>query len=257
MSITFAKPPVNEVALGQVFSPRLDLLIPHFGKFWDLLGSEYPKVAHAQPVIDEQAEPPADPISGLYLPRVWFLTEDETRLIQLQQDRLFVNWRKTPEFTGTYPRFPSIREEFERVSAIFDEFLTKTLGQPTTISRHELSYINIIPLEEAKIAGVGDFHKVLKCFKWESETIVGAPKKISVNYMFEPDPSTKFTVRINSAKRISDSTDVLKMELLAKEVPGSKTRGQWIDDAHQFIVQSFKELTSEEMHTNQWQLVTG
>lgn len=258
MSITFAKPPINEVVLGQVFSPRLDLLIPHFGRFWDCLGSDYPKVAHAQPIVDDQsAEPPADPTTGIFLPRVWFLSDDETRLVQLQQDRLFVNWRQTPEITATYPRFPSIWTEFERVSAIFEDFLSKNLNQPLAISRHELSYVNVISLRDAGIKGVEEFHKVFSCFKWDTKSVIEAPKKISVSYMFEPDTSTKLTVRINSAKRISDGEELLKMELIAREIPGMKERGQWIEDAHQLIVQSFKDLTAEEIHANQWQLVTG
>ncbi|WIT13844.1 TIGR04255 family protein [Paucibacter sediminis] len=258
MAITFAKPPINEVVLGQIFSTRSDLLVPHFGRFWEELADAYPKVSHAPPIVDDQqSEPPIDPSTGAYLPRVWFRSADETRLVQLQQDRLHFNWRQTNTGPAEYPRFPAIKAEFDRVAGLFSRYVEKALGQPLSNSRLELSYINIIPLKEAKIAGVGEFDNVLKCFKWGvGTTALPAPKRFSSNYFFEIDPGTSLTVRINTAKRISDDSDVLKMELVAREIPNVKPRDQWIEDAHQLIVKSFKELTTEKMHQEQWHLVS-
>ena len=40
-------------------------------------------------------------------PRLWLMNEEESRLLQLQQDRLVVNWRKLPSDTP-YPHYQSI-----------------------------------------------------------------------------------------------------------------------------------------------------
>lgn len=54
---------------------------------------------HLQPAVDEG---PIIGFGGLAPLRVWCLSEDESRLLQLQQDRIYLNWRARG---GQYPRF--------------------------------------------------------------------------------------------------------------------------------------------------------
>lgn len=95
MTVPFKAPPVNEVIVGKAFDRCDALLLPFFGRFWDLVQGDFPKVQHAPLLTDEGVSNVAvDPASQLPLPRVWFVSEDEHRLLQLQPDRFFFNWRQ-------------------------------------------------------------------------------------------------------------------------------------------------------------------
>ena len=43
--------------------------------------------------------------------RFWFLTDDTSRLVQVQPDRFTANWRKVEPETP-YPRYRQLREQF-------------------------------------------------------------------------------------------------------------------------------------------------
>jgi uncharacterized protein (TIGR04255 family) len=165
MAITFAKPPINEVVLGLNFLPRLDLMVPHFGQFWNEFREQYPKVSHAPQLITPGSIPIQDS-SGAWLPRVWYSSADDSGLVQLQQDRLHVNWRRT-EASATYPRFPAIRDEFYRIWALFQAFMLRETGASPQPTRMELQYTNVIPQGEGweSPADLGD---VLCDFKWQT-----------------------------------------------------------------------------------------
>lgn len=258
MPLTFKKPPLNEVVVGQVFSPRSDLLVPHFGRFWGEVADMYPHVAHASVVLDEGgSEPPIDPASGSYLPRVWYLNNDETQLIQLQQDRLHVNWRQTADVKPEYPRFPHIKAEFKRVSEIFESYILGATGIPVSNRRMEITYINLIPYVDAGVNSPAEFSKIFKDFHWMGGArFLSGPQKFASRLEFEPDEATSLTVRISTAKRVGTGEPLLRFELTARETAELKARDQWIDDAHGIIVSAFKDLTTDFMHGSHWGLVT-
>lgn len=94
-------PPIVEVACGFEFEPLpwLDALM--LGRIWAEVFSGFP-VRMAQPPIAEEGT-----IRLLTMPemRAWYMSEDETRLVQLQRDRLVFNWRLMSSVD--YPRFRS------------------------------------------------------------------------------------------------------------------------------------------------------
>ena len=107
MAITFDDPPINEVALGRIFLPRPDFLLPYYGEFWSLVRNQFPEVSHAPPIIaaEQQQQQEASADDAYIFPRVWLLSEDSTRVVQIQRDRFYFNWRQGPERTE-YIRFP-------------------------------------------------------------------------------------------------------------------------------------------------------
>ena len=115
MAIDFEKPPINEVVIGKVYETRTDLTIPYFGRFWDLVKDEFPTCEHAIPIVDQPAANMLAALGSL-LPRVWFIGQDATRLIQLQQDRFYYDWRQTPGQSENYVRFDSIYKQYRKYS---------------------------------------------------------------------------------------------------------------------------------------------
>lgn len=255
MTLTFQKPPLNEVALGYSFLPRPDLLIPHIGAFWTKLQDSYPKCQHNVPIVDNPTT-----FTELPLPRVWLLTEDGTRLVQIQQDRLIFNWRDNG--TGCeYVRFPNIKAEFDRVSTLFKAFVQEVTGQPIIPTILNLTYVNIInqgqgwnSLDEIGVVFPALSHDVrLKSMK--SATLA----EWRVNYEL-PNDQGKLTARVQTAKQVKDSAPLFRFELAAT----SNSLGEhetdhevWIESAHQAIVNTFKDLTSAEMHERYWLIQKG
>lgn len=73
--------------------------VPHMRERFD--------VRETQPSFEITVEP------ANALPRTWLISPDGTRLIQLQGDRISLNWRRAGE-AGAYPRYATLRREFRR-----------------------------------------------------------------------------------------------------------------------------------------------
>lgn len=107
----------------------------------DGLRGQYPRV-QLLPVL-----PPHPPLglSGSFVGlsvgaapnRWWFISEDDSHLVQIQHDRLVLNWRQTHKQPG-YPRHHSLLPTFFEVLAIVDT----TLGRITPTSL-ETDYYNL------------------------------------------------------------------------------------------------------------------
>jgi uncharacterized protein (TIGR04255 family) len=243
--VSFVSPPVAEVSVGVVFSPRPDLLIAHIGDFWSLIRDQYPRSEHAQLVLGE-GEAPVQDRFGNWLPRVWFLSEDNCMLVQIQQDRLYVNWRAT-DIDATYPRFPTVK-------SLFVSRVAELTGAPPVPVRVELSYTNFISVGEA-VRSTADLSKVLKDFRWaEDHKYLSPPSGIALNMTFPlPSGAGNLRVRTATAERAKDHARGLHLEL---QVVAASNAGQSIDElieeGHQTIIHAFEDLTTAEMQDNHW-----
>lgn len=98
----YKNPPVNEVICGMRFHPTDKLLIPYTGLLWNKFRTDYPTLQQAQPIATVKGEMLIDRITGLPLPRVWFINKADDQLVQFQNDRFYFNWRKREH---DYPRY--------------------------------------------------------------------------------------------------------------------------------------------------------
>src|SRR5271165_5623060 len=143
MSLDFERPPINEVVLGVFFAPIPPLRAEAVGLFWARIRETFPSVVQ-QPIYAQEFSPiPVMPQPGEFfpLPRFWFLSQDNTRLIQLQNGAFLYNWRKQND---EYPRFHRIFPEFLGHLETFQRFLKEDLeigSLPIAIA--ELTYINL------------------------------------------------------------------------------------------------------------------
>ena len=120
----FAKSPVVEVAVGVEFLQLPGLSAVRMVQLHDLWGKDF------RGLQEQPALPPTAPIDGQggfqfqignVLPplRLWMLSDTEDELLQLQNDRLFLNWRKTSEGDPRYPRYPHLRDVYQQVFTAF------------------------------------------------------------------------------------------------------------------------------------------
>ncbi len=247
--LTFDAPPLSEVVIGRRFLRRPDFLLPYFGAYWETIRAKFPRVSHAAPLIDAATQDG----DVLLLPRVWFHSSDETRLIQLQQDRFHYNWKQTRD-NNEYVRFPRIQGEFlehwENLERLVEE-LTKEPIQPSVA---ELTYVNIIEVEGAK-SSVDVAKTTLRDFLWSSESrFLADPGVFASNLSFRiPDGSDVLNVTAASANRKKDQAPLLRFELTVTGKCTDASFAEWSDRAHDFLVEAFRDLTTSTMHIH-WKL---
>lgn len=147
--LDFARPPVDEVVLSVLFKPLNRFLAPHLGAIWQEFKKdrfvrivERPPVNPTIEVFPNQGEEAEFEISNVpSFARIWFIHEDESKILQVQRDRFTFNWRRT-DSDQKYPGFSAIFENFEDFYNRFGEMI-KNLGiGSVTPSQYELTYID-------------------------------------------------------------------------------------------------------------------
>ena len=221
----YQNPPVDEVTCGCQFQPLERLKVPHMGLLWDRFRKEFPTADHAPPIVSEAGMPVIDR-TGLPWPRVWFINQTESRLIQFQPDRLHFNWRRR-EGEPTYPHYPEMIDRFMESFAVLEKFVAELgLGviQPVV---YEMTYINHMA-QGAGWETIDDLPKVFRDFSWTKDENRYLPRPANVSWQaaFElPDGGGRFSAKLNQAKRSADSPMFLLLELTARGIGQDKTPG--------------------------------
>ena len=258
----YANPPVNEVICGITFKSLGGFLAPHIGQFWETVRGTFPNCqehAALQPVL-EAFGPAALRVEAWFevpsIPRVWFLTNDETRLIQLQRDRFLYNWKKVnPE--DQYPRFPIVFAEFEKVLTGFEAFLNENDLGAVEPTQFELTYINHIPKGEGW-DGIHEVGNVFADFSWRDEEVRFLPPPEGINWhttFAVPDKSCRLHVQIQHATRVSDQREIIIFNLTARGIGTSAATDamkEWFTRAREWIVRGFADLTGDEVQRTIW-----
>jgi uncharacterized protein (TIGR04255 family) len=249
----FVSPPVVEVALGVQFKRLHGLRGITLGPLREQWRSSYPRVEEQLPLAPSIEGPAVAAVTlqlGLGpLPSVrhWFLSEDETEFVQVQNDRLIVNWREGQPCTP-YPRYPHMRGLFERRLRELAGFVEEHDLGAVEIIQAELNYINAIDPPDGQL---GRIEQVLRGWTPPSSHHLGEPEQARVGLVFAiPDvgqPPVRMYVEVNPAER-PDGSPTLFFTLTARGAPGSGTIDatlDFMDQGHDHLVRSFMELTAE------------
>ncbi|WP_372719374.1 TIGR04255 family protein [Immundisolibacter sp.] len=242
-SLHYEAPPLIEVVYDLEFQPLDAFRAPHFGLFWSRLVESFPRCEQAPPLGDFQI------IAGIPLPRVWLL--GEPFLIQMQNNRFILNWRKDPDFAD-YPRYPKVKDKFRELYANFSDFLSEyNLGVPVPTAC-ELRYVNQID-QGSGWNSLGDLSKVFRhiCWNADSESILANPLAIAWTGHFQlPGDMGKVVINIKHGNK-ADDTSVLILELVAQGPVGDDVWG-WFDVARDSLNRSFRDVTADEIQENVW-----
>lgn len=159
----YTDPPLDEVVIGVQFAALQSYTPVHAKGVWDMFKDEFPQVLE-QPMLDPQFEtfggmnvnagpqfvfgaPPAGS-------RLWFISPDESHLVQFQKDRFVSNWRRRPN-TQPYPHFEGLADAFQSNLLRLSGYAESALGQSIEINQAEVTYINVIPV--GKFSDLGDW----------------------------------------------------------------------------------------------------
>ena len=140
-AVDYVTPPVTEVVVGVSFERSPAMQVAHIGAFWQKLRPDYVNSEDQAPLI---AAPQSLEL-GKFPVRVWFLTEDDRRIVQVQQDKLIFNWRRLDDGPEGYPEFETLFPEFQSILEKFEAFLNEAgVATGVTPTELELTYVNIV-----------------------------------------------------------------------------------------------------------------
>jgi uncharacterized protein (TIGR04255 family) len=243
----FENPPVLEVVAGVQFERLRAFQTGHFGRFWESVADRFPTCQDAPPLPDI-SEPFS--VEVLVLPplrRMMLVSADNHFVLQLQDSRFHVNWRKTKE-SDEYPRFRSIFETFTQIWEHFSKFVPNAgLGQvnPTAF---ELTYVNHIDATASEFAI--SLAKRVKMYRWDEVRPEFLPQPTSVSAVWQfalPDSKGNLNANLSHARREKQDIVVLNMTCNG-QASATYSMIDWFETAHEWIVRGFTDLTTEEAH---------
>jgi uncharacterized protein (TIGR04255 family) len=251
----FEAPPVVEVALGVQFRILPALRGLALAPLRDRWRSRYPALEEQPPLPSTiEGSVPGGPVVQLNVGfpsmRYWFLTEDGSELVQVQQDRLSVNWRDIGS-GSSYPRYPAMRQtfvdRFDDLSAFLSQEALGTI-RPTQV---ELNYVNAVSLEASE---GGKLERVLSTWHAAPNHHLGGPEQTRLEMSFQLKElglgPSRLWVQIGPGQR-EPATPAILFTLTVRGTPTGEGLSEvlsFLDDAHGHLVRSFAELTTPEMH---------
>lgn len=259
---SFRDPPLEEVALAVQLQPNaVDLL--GMAEFASAVRHDFPQRQDqiGRPPIMETFEVPigAPPfqfelLQGAPPQRLWLLSDDHTGLLQVQQDIIVYNWRRSPEgepVGDPYPRYSRLRDEFSERYLQFER-IASDHGQDLRPNWCEVTYINHIGGE----AGRPEMRELLRGIEPSPAGAFLPPIEdglLNLRYTIPGDeaPRGRLTVSVAPAVRRADLAPIWVMTLTARTLAADESQDaafEALDVGHEWVVKGFAELTSERMH---------
>jgi uncharacterized protein (TIGR04255 family) len=254
----YTHPPVSELAVGIEIAPIAGLTASRLIRFHE-------RVRDRLPVLQEQHPlPPSQPLPGTVLGafptgiapqiqvefgapalRVWMLTTDQHLLLQLQRDRLVLNWRKGAPQTD-YPSYAVLKEEYARYWGIFRNYLRDENLPAAVPLTAEVTFVNEIASASGRSVLLGQVPAAL-----------GQPSALSADYTFDvTEPAVG--VGICTIRTASNSAAGAASLAISTRVAASKTAFTFdtfaatLDYAHDVGVRAFKLATPDGVQRDEW-----
>ena len=260
------RPPVDEVAISIQFNDIAGLQIVHYGQ----LAERYRQVGLTRHE-DKNAIPASFEVFGkrvapqfqlqaidVPFPRVWYMSEDKHRLVQVQPDRFVYNWRKV-EGEGKYPRLNDVLPEFWERCQTFQVFLAERGLPPLALNQCELSYFNVIDVEDHETFHQA-FARVFRFFNAELNTdpltdggtVEQDAGNLGVTYIVRAKDGTPFG-RIHGTVQAAERRNqrVIRFSLVFRgpwTQPVGDSLLEFFAAGREAIVRLFDSMITERMH---------
>ena len=263
----FEDPPVVEVAISLQFRTLERMQSAHAGMFWTQMRRlgfcHIEDHGELEPTIEEFVTPPNSRMGVRVqsyddappLPRVWFLNDARNELVQLQRDRLIVNWRQGAR-AEAYPRYRNIIEQFKHALEELKEFTTKEKLGEIAPTQCEITYVNHL-IANAGWSDHGDVEQVVTMWGAEySDTYLPKPEDVALAVRFRmTDDSGRLAgrlhVHLKPAYRSADGKPIVILTLTARGEPSPRDfvgAFRLFEQEHEWIVRGFTSITTKNMH---------
>jgi uncharacterized protein (TIGR04255 family) len=243
-ALEYHNPPLVETSLGVGFSPIRGWSLQHFGLYYGVVRSSYPRFEQAAPITLGRSNT-ATPFLLPSKLRTFFSNADRTRLIQLQDDLFFLNWQRMVS-EQKYPRYAQQRNALLAEWVKFGTFLDQNDLPRPMATRYQMTYVNAIehPNEGATPLELSDVYS-----SWRPHargTFAAFPSDVSTvaHYLIG---DVELTYSVQSALRLTDQKRVLQFTLTGgiQASTGGDIDIAVMDRIHTSIAQGFEEFTSE------------
>lgn len=259
----FTDPPVIEVALAVQFDRLTELRTPHLGLLWAEFRDQFLRTEEYPPrelMMETFGVPSPSKISVQLettppVPRIWFLNQMGTELIQVQQDAFVHNWRKVGA-GERYPRYEYIREKFSAELDKFQKFLIREHLGKLVPNQCEVTYVNHI-LSGKGWERHGQIGQVLTVWTPRySDSFLSEPEDVrfAIRYVI-PDntgnPLGRLHISAQPAYQTVDHKPVINLKITARGRPeGEDIESilRFLDTGREWIVRSFASITSQRLH---------
>lgn len=249
---------MSEVALGVQFPAVLNPV--HLGLYYQRVKARFPKL-QVQPPVPPSFETfgvsPTMAFSiqmqmGGFQPRMWFLSEDENSLIQLQSDRLLFNWRAGRK-GSPYQHFDAVHAEFVKA---FDELemLVKAEGiADIVVNQCEVVYVNPLPTASTGVP-LSSPEKIFRVWRDNLGVEWKEPQEdlsFTVRYRLNDEEGKPFGRLTAAVLSSSEAASGFQLEITARGVPQGTGRAgiaAFHAHGHKAIVRCFAAITTPEMH---------
>ena len=251
----FESPPLDELVLGVQFSPLPGYSAVFAKDVWGLFRQQFPRVEE-KPALDPVFETfgGTSPPPGMQLrfgppssrTRLWFVSSDEDHLIQFQEDRILLNWRKRNS-KKFYPRFETISKSYGEYLESAENFFLRLFSQGLDINQAEISYINIIPVES--YSQIGDWFDIGRFGEMNHEVFNLQFGEIILNQ--ENKPYARLICDLKSAITIDGGSKVFNLTFTFRGKPVENniiSAMNFLRDGRERIVHRFDQLTTEKAH---------
>jgi hypothetical protein len=268
--IHFQNPPVGEVALTFQFArDAVDLDV--LARFANEVRKAFP-IQEQQPLAPPMREsfdvvpPPEPPFEikfepSLALPRTWFISQDRSRLIQIQADRISLNWRQTD--SARYPRYETLRRDLGRHFNTLRRCVEAGDRTMPPINMCEVNYVNPVSVATpVKGGGHPELALVINRLSRRSRTAYlphvedaqfAARWRIPGSEIGSDAGRPVGRLYLSAAPGFKPPQlePIYIVNLLGRVIPVSdRARAVWkaLDVAHEWAVLGFKDVTTEQMH---------
>jgi len=252
--------PVIEVVLGVQFDALPALTNGHLGWFWGEMHDEFP-FSNDAPPLQINNEEFGDrvrfgfPALGLSHAtgdsRLRMMNSDKTKMIQIQNGWLIVNWTK--QVSGEYPGFGGIKVMFDTAFSRFSKFLSNRNIGVLKPNMWEITYIDHIPAGTVW-EKLTDVPSVFPGLLGRGECTTGISESIATEWTWRLSPKpSRLQLSIHSGRTLSSTKqelDVLLVRTIARGPLGSDCDKNILDDALSFgrssVVDTFMGVVSDE-----------
>lgn len=251
----YEHPPAVETALGVRFSPVPGWNVFHYGLLLEDFRENYPKHELRPPIGEIQWQFPPEGNFADVPVRCWFINNDDTQLVQIQNNCFIRNWRKTDK-TPDYLHYDVIRPLFERDWDLFTTFLSgQGLPQPS-VWQCEVSYINhlVRGRDWEDFRDIGDLLPAWRGLP--AEGLFARPEMVSFTASYaHPDIGGNLQFVAQPGIRQSDGTEIIQLTITAIAKPSGFSKEDILsrlDLGRSAVVNGFAGFTSENAQRQMW-----
>lgn len=184
--------------------------------------------------------------------RTWFISEDQHLLIQIQEDRLHLNWRRLKD-GAEYFRHESLLSVFLEIFKVLDTFASEK-GERLNCTGGEVMYMNQIN-RGALWQTWGDFSNLfadwapIPKFAQNDSTVIQIGMNVPTVFPTDSPLGDSHTISVELKTGQEDNRDkilVLSLQDRGELGPSGKDNMvRWIQDSHAGLVKTFENLISD------------